>query len=76
MEEFGLMAAHDDRPGDPVGYVRRPVDVAVVAGVFRGHHQHLTAGGRHQLPEPHIADPDVEGRADQPVVVDEGLNGA
>ena len=70
------MAAHDQGPGDPVGRVGRPVHVAVGAGVFGRHHQHLAAGGGDELAEPHVADPHVEGGPQEPVVVDERLDRA
>ena len=76
MEEVGLMAAHDDRPGNPIGDVGRPGDVAVVARVFGRHHQHLAPGRGHKLPEPHVADPRIEGGSKEPVVVDKGLDRA
>ena len=74
MEELRLMAAHHERPADPVGHVGGPRDVAVLARVFGRHHQHLAAGGGHELVQPHVADPQVEGRPQEAVVVDERLD--
>ena len=74
MEELGLVPAHDERPGDPVGHVGRPRHVAVGAGVFGGHHEHLAAGGGDELIEPQIADPHVERGPQEAIVVDERLD--
>ena len=74
VEEFWLMPAHHHRPCDPVGHIDGPIDVAVAGRVFRGNREHLASRRGHQLPELQVADPCVEGRAEQAVVVDQRLD--
>ena len=74
VEKLRLVAAHDDRPCDPVGHVRRPFGVAVTERVFRRDREHFAASGGDELPELEVADPRVERRAQQPIVVDERLD--
>ena len=74
VKEFRLMTAHHHRPRDPVGHVGGPVNVAIAGGVFVGDGEHLAASRGDQLPQFQVADPGVEGRAEQPVVVNQCLD--
>ena len=75
VKELRLVPPHDDRARDPVGDVTRPFDVAVAAGVFGGHREHLTPCRGHQFPQPHVTDARVEGGPQEAVVVEERLDG-